>query len=363
MHSSNLGGDPWNMHLLSVKLNYRGWALKCEWQQNVLQGRSFQLTALLEPEDEIFSGANMDMWFYRSWQSSIFACYCRAWLLSTQFHHGRHFMEFKVWNQGHMHSEPGWLPPVLEEARCNKLNPITKKATAFDSEFSVSFGSLCALSWFPRAQHLCWAKHRGWKTFYLAFFFCLPVSSHPLRAACFLSFPEWMWSTVLCDPTPDACTPSLLFARTCRMLLMDFLEVEHFPLVLSICHQFSTDFSLFFSFVLFAPKDIMFWHCIHTICHAGWPLCSVSAGVFDLIKIWGVSPITECLSNQKALSVNWNTSMLVAQFCLGFNTELEKRAQNSPWSMYLICITLQTCQNLGYKAMPLSVSVSLKCSK
>lgn len=142
---------------------------------------------------------------------------------------------------------PGCLPPVQVEVRYNRLNSITEKAAAFDSEFKASCGSPCALSWFPRAQHFCWAKHRGCRIFYLAFFLCLPVSSHPLDAACFLSFPDWMWSTVLCDPTPDACTLSLLFARTCHMLLMDFLEVEHFPLVRSICHNFLTDFSLFFS--------------------------------------------------------------------------------------------------------------------
>lgn len=238
-----------------------------------------------------------------------------------------------------VHSGPGCLPPVLGEARYKSLNPITEKAAAFDSEFKASCGSLCALSWFLRAQNLCWAKHRGWKIFYLAFFLCLPVSSHPLDAACFLSFPDWIWSTVLCDPTPDACTPSLLFARTSHMLLMDFLKVEHFfPLVLSICHHFSTDFSLFFLFVLLAPEDIVFWHCVHTLCHTGWPLCAVCAGVFGLIKIWGVSgvsPIRERLSNQKALWVNWNTSMLVKLSCLGFNTELGKN--NSPKTAHEPC--------------------------
>lgn len=130
----------------------------------------------------------------------------------------------------------------------------------------------------------------------LAFFICLPVSSHTLDAACFLFFPDWMRSTELCDPTPDAHTPSLLFARTCHMLLMDFLEVENFPLVLSICHHYSTDFSLFFSFVLLALEDTVFWDCLYTVCRAGRPSCSVSAGVLCLIKIWGVSgvsPITE----------------------------------------------------------------------
>lgn len=56
------------------------------------------------------------------------------------------FLASLVMSMQTMHAGPGCLPSVLEEARYNRLNPITEKAAAFDSEFKACCGSLCALS-------------------------------------------------------------------------------------------------------------------------------------------------------------------------------------------------------------------------